>query len=307
MDLRYLKFFVAVAEDLNFTKAAERMHTVQPSLSEQIRRLEGLVGAPLFHRSKRRVALTDAGHVFLEDSLRILEEVETACTRARQVARAESGALNIGFIPGAEMKVFPRILPVLREVIPDLTLSLKSLTSPQQVAALCNHEINLGFLRGPIAFPELISTMVIRDEIVVMLPANHELAALKRIPPARLAGCNFIGIAAEIAPMLHDLTLAILERAYVHCHLVLSSENVLTSFSGVKAGVGFALLPDYIEAILPPDLVVRPLDMPKPPTIDLLVAYRKDDHLPAMTFVLNLLQERNLGTPVGPKSLRKHK
>jgi LysR family hca operon transcriptional activator len=289
MDSRYLKYFVAVAEDLNFTKAAERLHTVQPSLSQQIKRLEEMVGVPLFHRMKHRVSLTEAGRVFLEDSTRILRDVEQAFSRARQAAKAESGQMAIGFIPGTEMKVFPQILPLLTGRLPDLDLSLRSLTSPQQLVALIKHEINLGFLRGPIPFPEIASMVVFREEILVALPAQHELARLKKIPLERMARCRFLRVSRDVAPAFHDLTMTILEQAGVHSSYMLDSENALTSISGVASGMGLALLPGFVEHIVPQGVVTRRLDLPQPPTIDLLAAYRKDDALPALACMVELL------------------
>jgi LysR family hca operon transcriptional activator len=293
MDSRYLKYFVAVAEDLNFTKAAERLHTVQPSLSQQIKRLEEMVGVPLFHRFKHRVSLTEAGRVFLEDSNRILRDVEKAFSRARQAAKAESGQMSIGFIPGTEMKVFPQLLPRLRAAMPDCDLSLRSLTSPQQLVALLNHELNLGFLRGPIPFPEIDTRVVFRDEILLAMPAGHELSRLRRVPLERLATCRFLRVSRDVAPTFHDLTLSILEQAGVASSHLLDSENALTSISGVASGMGLALLPAFVEHIVPPEVVLRHLDLPAPPTIELLAAYRKDDHLPALACLLELLRDHD--------------
>jgi LysR family hca operon transcriptional activator len=301
MDSRYLKYFVAVAEDLNFTKAAERLHTVQPSLSQQIKRLEEMVGVPLFHRMKHRVSLTEAGRVFLEDANRILRDVEKAFSRARQAAKAESGAMAIGFIPGTEMKVFPQILPLLSAAIPDLDLSLRSLTSPQQLVALINREINLGFLRGPVPFPEIASSVVLREEIVVAMPARHELARLRKIPLELIGKCRFLRVSRDVAPSFHDLTMAILEQAGVHSSYMLDSENALTSISGVASGMGLALLPSFVERIVPPGVVIRRLDLPQPPTIELLAAYRKDDALPALACLLELLQNHSLEDAPGRK------
>lgn len=291
MDSRYLKYFVAVAEDLNFTKAAERLHTVQPSLSQQIKRLEEMVGVPLFHRFKHRVTLTEAGRVFLEDSQRILRDVDKAFSRARQAARSESGKMTIGFIPGTEMKVFPKILPLLSAAIPDLDLSLRSLTSPQQLVALINREINLGFLRGPIPFPEIASTLLFREEIVLLMPVKDELARLKKVPLERLKDRTFLSVSSDTAPTYHALTMSILEQAGVHSGNVLSAENALTSISGVVSGMGLALLPGFVEHIIPPTVTTRRLDLPEPPTIELLAAYRKDDHLPALACLIELIRE----------------
>src|SRR5208337_1595169 len=204
MDHRYLRYFIAVAEELNFTRAAEKLHTVQPSLSQQIRRLEEIVGTPLFHREKHRLHLTEAGRIFLQESRSILQQTSRAIALARQAARAEAGFMTIGFVPGVEGKVFPRILPILRAKYPDIELSLRTLTSPQQMEALHDREINIGFLRPPIDDPDVVSETVLREKIIAVIPANHPLAKLKRVPVRSLAALPFLEVARPAAPGLHD-------------------------------------------------------------------------------------------------------
>ena len=136
MDLRYLRFFIAVAEEMNFTRAAERLHTVQPSVSRQIHRLEEIVGTPLFHRDRHKLSLTPAGRVFLAESRAVLEQVNRAIELARQSARADVGQVAIGFILGTESQIFPRIVPALRQRYPDIELSYKALTEHEQLKAL---------------------------------------------------------------------------------------------------------------------------------------------------------------------------
>jgi len=292
MDHRYLRYFIAVAEELSFTRAAERLHTVQPSLSQQIRRLEEIVGTPLFHRDKHRLQLTEAGRIFLQESRAILQYTDRAIALARQAARAEAGYMTIGFVPGTEGKIFPRILPILRAKYPDIELSLRSLTSPQQLEALQNHEINVGFLRPPVDDPEIQSQVIFRNKIVAALPANHSLAKLKRVPVRSLVALPLLQVSRSTAPLLHDKTLEIAEKAGVKFNSILPAENVLMSLSEVASGLGFCLLPDYVREILPPNVIVRQLDCDPEPDIPLLVAHRKDDRLPALAFFLSLLSEQ---------------
>jgi LysR family hca operon transcriptional activator len=168
MDHRYLRYFIAVAEEMSFTRAAERLHTVQPSLSQQIRRLEEIVGAELFLRRKHRLYLTEAGRIFLEESRAILQHTDRAIALARQAARAEAGLVTFGFVPGVEGKIFTRILPMIRVHFPRVELTLRSLTSPQQLEALHNHEINFGFLRPPIEDPDLSWRTILREKILAV-------------------------------------------------------------------------------------------------------------------------------------------
>jgi LysR family transcriptional regulator, hca operon transcriptional activator len=288
LDLRYLRYFLAVAEELNFTKAAERLHTVQPSLSHQIHRLEEVIGYALFRREKHRIELTQAGRVFVEESRRLLSEMDNAVSHARQAAKLESGLITIGFLPGTEMKVFPRILPAMRRSLPELEISLRSMTSPRQLDALCNGEINVGFLRPPIPYPEIASFVFLQDTLLAVLPAKHKLARHKKIPPEKLSGLKFIGVSHDFAPALSDLTASILKNAAGKS--ILMAEAITTNLGLIEPENGFALLPDYVSHILPSGVVARPLDLAVQPTLDLVVAYRKDDQLPVIPFLVELLK-----------------
>jgi len=292
MDHRYLRYFIAVAEELSFTRAAERLHTVQPSLSQQIRRLEEIVGTPLFDREKHRLHLTEAGRVFLGEARNILQMTERAITYARSAARAEAGYMTIGFIPGIEWKIFPRILPILGAKYPGIELSLRSLTSPQQLEALQNRDINIGFMRPPIDDPDIAFEVLFNTKIVAVLPSGHPLAKLKLVPVHELAKLQFLGVSRSSAPAVHDIANEIAAKAGVTFKATLVAENVLMSLSEVSAGLGFCLLPEYVRQILPPGVVAKNLNCNPEPELPLLLAYRKDDRLPAVAFFRSLLKEQ---------------
>lgn len=292
MDQRYLRYFIEVAEEMSFTRAAERLHTVQPSLSQQIRRLEEIVGTALFLRRRHRLYLTEAGRVFLAESKTILQYTDRAITLARQAARAESGLATIGFVPGVEGKIFARILPILRAQYPGMELTLRSLTSPEQLEALHNHEINLGFLRPPIDDAELSWNTILYDKIIAVLPGSHPLARMKRIPVESLSGLPFLEVARETAPALHDLAKEIAAKAGVQFNAILPADNILMSLNEIAAGLGFSLLPDYVRQILPANVVARPLECDPEPEIPLLAAYRKDETVPFVARFLSLLDEQ---------------
>jgi LysR family transcriptional regulator, hca operon transcriptional activator len=290
MDLRYLRFFIAVAEERSFTRAAERLHTVQPSLSQQIKRLEDLVGTPLFDRDQHHVELTEAGRVFLVRARDILGRVDLAIHEARQAARAECGQLAIGFVPGAEGKIFPRVLPAMKERCPGIQLNLRSLTSPEQMAALRAGAIDIGFLRPPVEDGSLISEAVVRDEFVAAVPAGSELAALERIPVARLAELPLVQVARDNAPAVHQLANQIAATAGVSFRQGLVTDNVLGTLNAVGTGLGFSLLPDYVRQIAPATVAIRPLALDPPPGLDLVMAYRAGDNPPALAVFLSLLR-----------------
>ncbi len=291
MEFRLLRYFVAVAEELNITRAAERLHTAQPSLSQQIRQLELILGVPLFYRDKHHLELTEAGRVFLRESRTILKDVEHAITLARQAARAEAGQITLGMVPGPESKVFSRAVPVLLRNYPDIQIILRSLTSPEQIVALQKKEINVGFLRGPIEDEEIASEVIMREKVVAVLPASHELGKMQRVSVTKLANLPLIQISRAIAPAVHDAANLIAKQAGTQFKTLLETENLLTSLNAVASGLGFSLFAEYVEQILPKGVVARPLDLDPVPELELLVAYRKDDRLPALGFFLSVLRE----------------
>jgi LysR family transcriptional regulator, hca operon transcriptional activator len=291
MDLRYLRFFIAVAEEMNFTRAAERLHTVQPSVSRQIHRLEEIVGTPLFHRERHKLGLTQAGRVFLTESRAVLEHVNRAIELARQSARADAGQVAIGFILGTESQIFPRIVPALRHRYPDIELSYRALTEFEQFVALESGSINAAFTAGPIENPAIAAEFVMHQRLVVVLPSHHPLARLKRIPVARLAEFPLIHPTAAMAPNYVTFVDKIAQSAGVQFKRRFEHDNVLSALNSVSIGAGVCLVPDYQKGILPSHLVVRPLDLNPQPSFDLLVAYRKDDRLPALSCFLTVVRE----------------
>ena len=292
MDDRYLRYFIAVAEELNVTRAAERLNTVQPSLSQQIRRLEEIVGVPLFLREKHRLRLTEAGRVFLEEARLLLRETDRAMRRTREAGRGEEGLLTIGFVPGVERKLFTRVLPLFRSQYPMVDLTLRSMTSPQQLEALHNQEINLGFLRPPVEDRELGSEEILRNRILAVLPAAHALAKNRSIALEELAALPFLEVKRSAAPAMHDVAIEIGRMAGVSFNSILPAENVITSLNEIGLGMGFSLLPDYVVDFLPANVAARPLALERQPELPLLAAYRKDSRNPVVSRFLALLREQ---------------
>ncbi|MDP9037979.1 MAG: LysR substrate-binding domain-containing protein [Acidobacteriota bacterium] len=276
MELRHLRYFVAVAEELNFTRASERLHTAQPSLSQQIRDLEDAVGTPLLFRTKRHVALTDAGKVFLAEARVVLAQVERGILMARRAARAEAGQLVIGFVPSAEVKIFPKVLPVLRARYPDVQVVLHSMSTPEQRAALLDNSINIGFFRANHREPRLEERIVLKEPLVAVLPVGHPLEKLPIVPFALFQEYPFVGISAEEAPELAAAVAQLSEANGVELEVVQSGENVLMILSLVAMGLGIAILPDYVESLLIKNVICRPIE--GNPMFDLVMGFRRDDH-----------------------------
>jgi LysR family hca operon transcriptional activator len=293
MELRLLRYFVAVAEELNVTRAAEKLHTAQPSLSQQIRHLEGLIGSPLFLRDKHRLKLTETGRVFLPDAKEILASVENALAHAREAARSEVGTVVLGMIMGPEGMVFSHILPLWLRRAPESQLLLRTMTAPEQIQALLRHEIMAGFLRGPIQSDEIAYETYMRERVVAVIPENWDLAKLERVPVKELAKRPLISISETVAPAVHQLTEEIEAMAGVTFRKGFCSESLITSMNAVASELGFCFFAEYVGGLVPKGAVTRPLDLEPAPTIDLLFAYRKDDQFAALRSLVALVQEHS--------------
>jgi LysR family hca operon transcriptional activator len=288
MELRLFRYFLAVAEELNFTRAAERLHTAQPSLSQQIRQIEDEVGTPLFHRDRHRVQLTEAGRIFLREARIVLESAERALVLARQ-----AGALTIGLLPGPAAKILPRLAPILAQTNPRLQFVLRTLSSPKQIQALRNREIDVGFIHERIGSEQeqLTSELLFSEPIVAIVPASHALARMKQLPVKNLAELPLIQVEHDFAPVVHDAMNLVGEQAGVCFRTLLETDSLITTLNTVASGLGFSLFGKYVELVLPVGAVAKPLDLNPVPEIEVLVAYRKDDTLPALAIFLKMLRE----------------
>ena len=276
MELRHLRYFVAVAEELNFTRAAQRLHTAQPSLSQQIQDLEQEVGVPLFIRTKRSVKLTAAGTAFLDEARLTLAQSRRAIASARKAAQPGERTLVLGFGPPAEIKLFPGTLTSLRASFPKLRLEFRSMTTLQQREALLHNEIDLAFLRPPIHEPSLEAIPVLREQLVAVLPADHPLAGEGPLDFAELSGYPFIEISPLHSGNLFDLVRGAAQERGVQLNTIQQVVNVLTLLALISLGEGYTLLPDYAESLVFRNVTTRRLT---PPAIeaDLLMAWRKGD------------------------------
>ncbi|MFX1734298.1 DNA-binding transcriptional regulator HcaR [Paraburkholderia sp. A1RI_3L] len=289
MELRHLRYFVAVADELNFTRAALRLNTAQPSLSQQIRDLEEEVGTPLFVRSKRKVELTEAGKAFLEEARLALAQVEHAIARARQVGEQRALTVTIGFVPAAEIRIFPTVLPKLRLQFPELNVELRSLPTMEQEDALLRGDIDIAFMRRPVRTAALQTETVLTEPLIVLMPANHPLAAHECITPAMLDGLPFIRTDPAYAGQLYDIVQRYFETHGIHPEVVQVATNILLNLNLVGMGLGVALLPEYVTALTGESLCCRPLAQPAP-SIDLLMVSRPGPHSPQIEALIELMR-----------------
>ena len=290
MELRHLRYFVAVAEELNFTRAASRLHTSQPSLSQQIRQLEAQVGVPLLERSRHHVALTNAGRVFLRDTKDVLGRIDHAVRLAKQAADGRAGDLSVGTFPAADVRILPALRPLMAEQLPHVRLVLHSKYAMDPEQGLRSGALDAAFMRGPLDADGLEVEELRREQIVVVLPAHHPLARRSRIPVQLLHDLPCITMERALAPALHDAVSALHRRAHIRMQAVSSADNVLGHLQLVQEGLGFALLPDSVGALLPPGVVVKPLDCRPVPMVAIVLARRAGPASPLVRAFVELVR-----------------
>lgn len=288
MELRHLRYFITVAEELNFSKAALKLYTAQPSLSQQIKDLEEDVGVKLLNRTKRKVELTEEGAVFLEQARLTLAQADKAVAMARQVSQAKQQMLRIGFVPVAEMKIFPYILPNLRVQNPDLKIELLSLNNNEQMRLLKKGDLDLTFTRHNFNSDEIESQFVIREPLIFLLPKDHPLAKYERIPVKALNGIDFIIPSAEQSLTLNQAILDFAKANGIELNIVQKADNILFNINSIGMGLGCTILPGYIAPLTMDNAIIRPLDV-ELPYLDLYVSYHKNNKSYAVSKFLELL------------------
>jgi LysR family hca operon transcriptional activator len=274
MELRHLRYFVAVAEEGSLTVAAEqRLHTAQPSLSRQIRDLEYQVGAQLMTRSARGVELTAAGRAFLDHARLALAQVEAAGEAARRAAQPAKLSFALGFLTGQEMDWLPEAMRILRDELPNIEVTVSSRYSPDLAEALVRGKLDVAFLRPELHAPDLVFRPVAKEPLVVVLPSDHPLTSNDIIGAHDIADETFIGV-SNTAPVLRAVIDEYLKRSGIDITPDHEADNLSMAISLVASTRGVALLPIYAKNFLPWSVVSRPLEG-EVPTIDLVVGHHR--------------------------------
>lgn len=289
MELRHLRYFVAVAEELHFGRAAERLFIAQPPLSQQIQQLERELGVPLFQRTSRRVQLTPAGAVFLREARSVLAALDFAVLSAKRAARGEEGWLGIGFAASATYDLLPAVLHDFREQFPAIELSLLELNAVEQTQALRDRSIHVGFARPAAEEADMVVGAILREPFLVALPEAHPLAGHAELDLAALVGEPFVSFPERPAPSYAQEVRRVCENAGFTPRVVQEVREMQTAISLVVAGLGIALLPASVQHLHRPGLVYRPLREPAPRT-ELAVVSRQDDPSPVLENFLAIVQ-----------------
>lgn len=287
MELRQLRSFVVVAEELNVGRAAVRLHLTQPSLSRQIAALERDLGVELFARVKKRFVLTAAGAAFLDDARDLLHRADEAVRTAQRTQRGEVGTLRLRFVQSATFEALPRLLGAFRTAYPEVVLDLETMTTLRQTEALRDGRIDVGLLRFPYDEPGLLSKVVSEDPLVAALPAKHRLAKRRRIALRDLADDDFVLYTRATGPSVHDVIVGYCQAAGFTPRITQQGADVQTIVSLVAAGLGVSLLIAPTPPIDPAAVVYHELSDDLPPW-QLSVAWSAANQSPVLRQFLRL-------------------
>lgn len=290
MELRHLRYFVAVAEAGSLTVAAAlKLHTSQPSLSRQIRDLEEEVGAQLLTRGARGIELTPAGRAFLDHARVALAQVASAAEAARRVVHPAKPSFAMGFLTGHELTWMPEALRILRDELPNIDVIISSQSSPILANALLKGTVDAAVLRRERGVPDLAFRVLVKEPLMVVLPTDHHLAALKAISPGDLVGETFVTV-SETAPVLRVVIDNYLKRSGMNITPAHEADHLSMGMSLIASTGGVGLLPAYALNFLPRSVTSRPLKGDTP-TIELVLGYKKSNKSPILKLLLSRLDE----------------
>ena len=292
MELRHLKYFVAVAEELHFGRAAEKVQITQPVISDQIRRLEQELGIKLFFRTKRIVQLTEPGKIFFKEAKQILARVEKAIAEVQKAERGELGSLTIGHTGPALYTLLPKMIRTFRDRYPQVELVLKEICTNEQVEALNAGAIEVGFLHPPIEGDfEFISIM--KEKMILALPEDHPLTTFTQVPISKLSNQPFILFPQPEGPYLYSRLLSICQQAGFSPQVVQEVTPQPTMIGLVAAGIGVSFVSSSLQSINRPGVVYRELDVATP-ELELVAAWKSKKVSPVLAKFLQVVRKNLL-------------
>jgi LysR family transcriptional regulator, benzoate and cis,cis-muconate-responsive activator of ben and cat genes len=286
-ELRLLRYFVAVAEELHFGRAAQRLHLAQPGLSQQIQALEQQLGVKLFERTSRQVRLTTAGAVLLDEGRRLIAQAERVVDQVRRAGLGQVGRITVAAIGSATYDVIPRLLREHRRRYPDVEVVLREMSTPAQAKALRSGEIDVGFLRLPADVGDLVSRTVREERMALMLPESHPLARLTEVPIRALEREPLILFPAAPRPSWADSVIAACREAGFEPVVAQEAMESATVVSFVAAEIGVAPIPEGLAVLARPGVVCRPIT---PALVTrLAVVHRAESLQPVVAALLELV------------------
>lgn len=296
MEIRHLRYFIAVAEELNFRRAAERLFMAQPPLSQQIRDLEEELGVLLFDRTHRHVRLTVAGQVFLEDAYQLLAQVDRAKGRAKRASKGKLGQLTIGYTSFVHCPLFRVILQQYRANYPDVDIALHDLVTIEQMKRLDTNALDISFAThaslalSSIEETQLTHECILREPLAAVVPRNHPLVGRSPLPFAALAGESWIWFARPYDPTTYDYMTRLFDQAGFRPHVAQEVNQLQIVISLVSAGLGVSLVTASSEPLTGQDVVYLQLVDPTPQA-EFNVVWRRDDTSPLVQAFLAVVHE----------------
>ncbi|POB10653.1 LysR family transcriptional regulator [Sulfobacillus sp. hq2] len=282
LELRQLTYFVAVAEELHFERAARRLSMTQPPLSQSIKQLEEELGVELFERSHRRIRLTRAGEAFLEESRRVLQAANHAVERARRVDRGEWGRLTVGFVGSATYDLLPRVIRIFRQEYPDVTVETLELSTPMQIEALRHKRIDLGVLRPPVDDPAVETETVYSTASVLAMPKAQDMKISGPLHWKDLRAMPFVLLSPKTWEWYYYQILAYAREAGFEPNILQEAMEFQTVIGLVAAGMGVAVVPKSAQNLHTEDVVYKTL-IGGHPQADMAVGWRRGDQSSALT------------------------
>ncbi|MBN2338233.1 MAG: LysR family transcriptional regulator [Acidobacteria bacterium] len=290
MELRHLRYFVAVAEQLHFRHAAEIVHVAQPALSQQIRQLEKELGVTLLERSRHQVRLTPAGKAFYESALGVLRQADQAAAKARKVDSGDAGTIRIGFVSTAAIRVLPDGVKRLQKQVPAAEVKLSELAAGEQIDGLYREQLDIGFVHAKLSRDVLGTRIVARDRLIAAVPDSSPLARCRRVDLRDLASWPAIMPAGHSSSGFYEQVRMAYQMAGVRPERVHYTRLLQTGLLLVAAGVGVSLVPESFQLIHVRGVAYKKLRV-EPPLCEMVAAWRRDNASPLLARFVRCLPE----------------
>ncbi|RTL49435.1 MAG: LysR family transcriptional regulator [Rhodocyclaceae bacterium] len=303
MEFRQLKYFTVLAEELNYGRAAAKLHISQPPLTRQIQQMEEELGVQLFLRTPKGVELTAAGQLFLEDAVNVMALMQRATERTQLAGSGHLGRIDVGIFGSAMLNVIPRLLLTFRNLYPNVDMALHNMNKTQQIEALREKRLTIGFNRIIPESDDMVIERVLTERILVAVNRSHKFAYLREIPLPDIANQPLIVFPKIARPSFADDVIALCRAEGFHPNIVQEVEDVVTGVALVSSGFGISMVPESGANLKLPGVVYRPLKKTPSPSIDLSCVYRKNDQSPILQAFLDIIRAyRNTSFPIDTHS-----
>lgn len=290
MEFRHLRYFLALSDELNFGRAAKRLHISQPPLTRQIHQLEEEFGTELFVRTPKGVELTEAGRLFREEATKILALAQRTAERTQMAGLGQLGRLDVGIFGSAVLNVIPRLILEFRRQYPDVDIHLHNMKRPEQIEALKEGRLTVGFVRVFPDAPDMAVETVLKERLMVAINRDNELSRSREIPVLAFENQPLILFPSSPRPSLGDHVIALCHREGFQPRVAQEVEDVVTSIALVSCGFGVCVVPECATRLRLPRVVYRPLKGSNQ-IIELGCAYRPDDRSPILRSFLEVVRK----------------